>query len=113
MAAPQSPAQREILRQQNNSQQEWNRRQYRAAFTLLKTLCVCGLVLAAPLFWPNSYTGIVLGTFPAIYMSGYLYLSPNSLRSRNGSLSTARFLVAFLWLVALGTAAAYVSGTIE
>jgi hypothetical protein len=49
---------------------------------------------------------MVMSISPAIYMTGYLYLYPNSLRSSSGSLFTAVCLVAFLWLSAVGVTVA-------
>ena len=95
-----------VAHQRGFNQQEWNRQQYKAALMLMITMVACGILLASPSYLPARYAGMVMSISPAIYMTGYLYLYPNSLRSSSGSLFTAVCLVAFLWLSAVGVTVA-------
>jgi hypothetical protein len=94
------------------NQLEWTQH-YKAALMLMMTMVACCILLAAPLYVSARYAGMVLSISPAIYMTGYLYLYPNSLRSSSGSLLTAVCLVAFLWLNAIGITAASLFGIIS
>ena len=102
----------DVAHQQHFNQQEWNRQQYKAALMLLITMVACGILLVSPSYLPARYASMVMSIGPAIYMTGYLYLYPNSLRSRSGSLFTAVCLVAFLWLGAVGVTVASLLGII-
>lgn len=92
--------------QRGFNQQEWNRQQYKAALMLMITMVAWGILLASPSHLSARYACMVMSISPAIYMTGYLYLYPNSLRSSSGSLFTAVCLVAFLWLSAVGVTVA-------
>ena len=87
-------------------QQEWNRQQYKVALLLMISMVACGILLASPSYLSARFAGMVMSFGPAMYMAGYLYLSPNSLRNSRGSLFTAVCLVAFLWLIAVGATVA-------
>ncbi|WP_442510797.1 hypothetical protein SH528x_002440 [Novipirellula sp. SH528] len=103
----------EVSHQQSRNQLEWNRRHYKAAFLMMIAIIACGILFVVPQYFPSRFAGITLGIGPATYMTGYLCLYPNSLCNRTGSLNTAICLIAFLWLVAIGSVAAFVSGVIE
>jgi hypothetical protein len=102
-----------VSHQQSRIQLEWNRNQYQAAIKMMIWIVAYGTLLATLQYLPSRYVGMVLGIGAAMYMTGYLCLYPNSLRNRSGSLITAICLVAFVWLVAIGSVAGLVSGIIE
>ena len=87
-------------------QQAWNRQQFQGALLTLLALVGSGFILTSPNYLPTKLAGIMLSIGPAVFMSGFLLLSPHSLRNSNGSLSTAIALIAFLWLIAVCTATA-------
>lgn len=95
-----------VSHQHEFNQQEWSRKQYRAALMAVITMVACGMLLASPSYLPDRYACLVMSIGPAIYMTVYLYLYPNSLRSSSGSLFTAICLVVCLWLSAVGFAVA-------
>lgn len=95
-----------VARQHEFNQQEWNRQQSKAALMAIIMLVGCGMLVASPTYLPARYACMVMSIGPAIYMTVYLYLYPNSLRSSSGSLFTAVCLVAWLWLSAVGVTVA-------
>ena len=95
-----------VAHQQGFNQQAQNRQQYQAALMVIITMVACGILLASPSYLSARYACMVMSIGPAIYMTVYLYLYPNSLRSSSGSLFTAVCLVAFLWLSAVGVTVA-------
>ena len=101
-----------VARQHEFNQQEWTRQQYEAGLMTIIAMVACGMLLASPTYLPTRYACMVMSIGPAIYMTGYLYLSPNSLRSSSGSLFTAVCLVALIWLSAAGFTVASLLGII-
>ena len=91
-----------VNNQRGFNQQEWNRQQYKAGLMVMITMIGCGILLTSPSYLSARYACMVMSISPAIYMTAYLYLYPNSLRSSSGSLFAAVGLVAFLWLSGVG-----------
>ena len=79
-----------------------NREQIRSVLAMALTVAI---VLVLPHFVPSPFDGMVMGFGSAICLTAYVWLKPDTFRSRSGSLTTAKCLVAELWLFAVvGTA---------
>lgn len=92
---------------------DWNRRQNQAVLVPIITIAVFGILLSAPNYLPSRFIVTLLAICPAVYMTGYLRIHAHSLLNRDGTLTTAFGLIAFLWLVAIGTMGALILGLIE
>ncbi len=77
---------------------EFHRQQIRAALSIALTLAVA-LVLYRGV--PQPWNAVAMGFGGALYMTGFLVLRPDSMRSRTGSKLPAIGLVTFLWTVAI------------
>jgi hypothetical protein len=79
--------------------QEWNRQHYRASILIVIPV-LAGFVLAeVP---PPVLGNIGMAVGPAIGLTIGLALIPRDFRSRSGSLTPAMWLVAAMWIAALG-----------
>jgi len=88
------------LQKANVFLQEWNRQHNRASI-LMAIPILAGFVLAR--FAPPVLGNIGMAAGPAIGLTIGLALIPRDFRSRSGSLTPAIWLVAAMWIAALGT----------
>lgn len=77
---------------------EFNRQHLRTGLLLG---CMLAIVLVVYRGLPPPWNGVGMACGSAIYMTGFLMLRPDSLRSRTGSRLPAIGLVSFLWLIAI------------
>ncbi len=84
------------LQQELNSQQH-----YGWGFTIVTV----AILFFLPQYLPPLYGNMLMGFGSAAMLTIFLFLCPESLRSRRGSLNAARYLVATLWLLAAASTA--------
>lgn len=82
-------------------QQTLNRRQTQAGLVL--AIVAVATLFILPQYLTPPYGGMSMGFGSAAILTVLLYLNPESLRSRGGSLVPACCLVAALWLSAVVT----------
>ncbi len=81
-------------------QQTLNRQQTQAGRLVLLAVTVVTLFIL-PEYLTSPYDGMCMGFGSAALLTAFLYLYPESLRSRGGSLVPALCLVVALWLLAV------------
>ena len=84
-------------------QQQLNRQQTRSGLVLLVVTVATLFIL--PQYLTSPYDGMSMGFGSAAILTVFLYLYPESFRSRGGSLVPALCLVIALWLSAAVTTA--------
>lgn len=86
------------------------KQQTKAAFLCLLTLFV---VFVLPEFVPSPVSGIVMLVGAAASFTAYFSLYQHSLRTRNGSLTLAYYLLGFMWLCAVVLSFLSLTGRVE
>ncbi len=86
------------------------KQQTKAALLCLLTVFI---VLVLPQFVPSPFSGIAMAVGAAGSFTAYFSLYHQSLRTRNGSLTLAYCLLAFMWLCAVIVTLLSLTGRIQ